>query len=153
MILIRTPDGVRHPVGLLPSGEPDFATYSPTLATQRILREAYDAGDWEPAPAPEPQPEPAPEARWLEFYNSLIMSAPYHHIRELAKTNIQVNLFYTDLAGNLTAAIAGMPNPTGFQFTYNDLKSALTGIDAGLTQEELDTLQTLGNSCNIPIEW
>lgn len=136
-VAVITPEGTIHP---------DYVGHR---FTQKWIE---DVPDWEAVIQALPIDEPAPDSpNWEGFYNALIVSIPYQYVRVLAASDITTNLLYSDLGLNLANAIAGKPNPDGFQFTYNQLKTQITNAGSPFSEAHLAALQLLIDTYSIPL--
>jgi hypothetical protein len=141
IILIDSP-GAKTQVNVI-NGVLDLSMFSdPTPA---ILQAAFDAGDYEIIPDPEPVVAPV-IPNWLQFYNSLKMSATFQQLMDL-----------TAIAPNISGVMAamgfviqdGIRDPfspdidNAFQSSVNGVLNVLNAIEQPLSPEQSAEIREL----------
>jgi hypothetical protein len=89
----------------------------------------------EPEPA---DPLPPPPPNWTIFYDQLLVSEVFQVARSAAKTSLEANLAYVDLANSLSLAKQGSINLPALQTCFDDIFKVVTLSDQN--KQELEAL-------------
>lgn len=82
--------------------------------------------------------------KWKEFLLSLTQTVVFQNVRQLSRVNVESNAIATELRTSLGEAALGFPEVSIIQSLFDELIPALS-------QQELNEIDTLIESNNIPI--
>lgn len=129
------------PVAAMEPPEYDAKTHRLREATPELVR-----GKWRQRWITEPLPESdlLQRCTFRSFWDALVVSRSYAEVREQAKTDLAVNIAYTEFVAALADAKSGHPNARLLQNCFNNLVELVD-----FTDDELAELQILLDTNNM----